>query len=770
MLLRWVNLTLTCCLLASCGGDGENNPAERSIPAGGVWYEADFKHAPDLAAEYHHTIILDLEPASYMGEPLENLLRYRLDTGTYRFCIDPDDELITGFTLENKAGEVVVQLDLFSECSELELPAGIYTKRIRHNGDEIMTRATQVGETPQSRVAFVQAQDASRVTDQNGQPRGGWWAIVPNAESSRIISALPPGDYCGPDDYPYPVPCPSKLGGVVRSAISSAQLFRFDHLMGGATVPVAMQPGVINKTVPSPLFVFFNFASSSLSAHTRDNATTACAIDVYGRAAGYLLATQGASALNSACETGTLVFNDLGDYTFQFYVLEPYGSPPTKAGVYFLGDYSLEVLSGRGWEPATLKTLFRLFRPQDGDDTAEISRNLPEGEVALFEDCNYGGKMWVLGEETPDFSTLSGPGFELDNAISSIRVGQDTTAILYSGSAYQGTRQEFIADTPCLQGTSIGDNTASALQFGHAIDVLISSNQCVGCKLAGVDLQQADLRGVDLRQADLRGANLFKAKLRKAKFNDALLSGSDTNLNFTELRQADLTGADLSHASLEGADLRQAVLAYTVLTDAKLTGAHIYQIGDSHLDLTLATLDGADFSGALMAQVKLSGSIKNAKFNRAVLVNAEFDNSVLDETTFNGAWLAGVNFTGASSVRNTHLTNACVSIKEGTWNFPELQRSYGYKKTVLGVLATDTSVFCPNGSSGTQCCPSGDVASCDARLLKPQDAPDADLSQPNPPPCLPDPAVLDDPAADESLLCPPPQSGVIGLQNCSNLQ
>ena len=269
-----------------------------------------------------------------------------------------------------------------------------------------------------------------------------------------------------------------------------------------------------------------------------------------------------------------------------------------------------------------------------------------------------------------------------------------------------------------------------------------------------------------LRRADLRGANFFQSKLRKAKFIEALLSSGDTNFNYAELRRADFTGAKLDHASLEGADLRNAVLTDADLSNAKLTGAHIYQ----KVDLSRATLDGVNFSGALMAELTFSGSIKNAIFDRAVLVNATFDNSVLDETTFNGAWLTGVNFTGASSVTNVHLTNACVSSQDGRWSFPELRRTFPYKKTVLGALATDTSVFCPNGNNQKACCPSGDVATCAAASITPQEAPNSDLSQPNAPPCLPDSAALDDPNADDGLLCPPPKSGDKPLPNCSQLQ
>ena len=84
-------------------------------------------------------------------------MHYELDAGTYRFCIDPEDEFITGFTLENDTGEPLLTLNRFSECTELELPAGIYTKRIQHDGNAIMTRAAQEGEAPRKRMAFVQS-------------------------------------------------------------------------------------------------------------------------------------------------------------------------------------------------------------------------------------------------------------------------------------------------------------------------------------------------------------------------------------------------------------------------------------------------------------------------------------------------------------------------------------------------------------------------------------------------------------------------------------
>ena len=782
-------LGLLLALLAGCGGS-DDDTTERHTPAGGIWYEADFLHDPNAAAQYHHTVVLDLEPADYVGEALENRVRYELDAGSYRFCIDPEDDFITGFTLENEAGETVLTLDRFSECHELDLPAGIYTKRIQHDGDEIVTRAVQAGEEPASRVAFVQAPNTLRLSDKTGQPLGGWWVMHVVAPSdgnlhhnTRCTSCTDHLDFDSgwtpvTNQMLFKFTHQQRLGGQV-----SVPLMVVRTPLGGSNgnpTPIVISSNSSGQPVTDPIldnkeYGWYWLQSLNVKANLLECRTTGLQTGIAFLLTGKTPVTQSQCAANPLIDENILQvgINDLGNYSGQLYVVDQKGRKRLIETFNFRPRDLIADFDDAFQQDARQKLVFfvaaRLFAADDPDYDPELP--LQEGEVALFDECHFQGNMWVFGGNNArnvlqrTFHTNL-PDLKLDDNIASIRLGPLTTATLYSENFFQGVSQRVIGDQACLDGSIIGSNTASSLKIGgSAIDVLISSNSCVGCKLPGVNLSSKDLRNVDLRQADLRNATLSGAKLRKAKFNEALLSGSETNLNYAELRQADFTGAKLNHASLEGADLRQAVLADADLSHAKLSKAHIYQ----KIDLTRTTLDEADFSEALMAEVKFSGSIKDAIFNRAVLVNAEFDNSDLDQTSFHGAWLIGVNFSGATSVNSVHLTNACVSTQSGVWSISELRRSFRYNKTVLGPLASDTSVFCPNGQNKIQCCPGNDTAQCAAAALTPTDA-GADLHNPKPPPCLPDQAVLDDPEADDALLCPPPQLGDKSLQNCSILQ
>jgi uncharacterized protein YjbI with pentapeptide repeats len=94
-----------------------------------------------------------------------------------------------------------------------------------------------------------------------------------------------------------------------------------------------------------------------------------------------------------------------------------------------------------------------------------------------------------------------------------------------------------------------------------AIDTLISTNACVGCDLAGADLNRLDLTGADLSNADLRDARFFLADLTDVNFSGAILHG------------AQFGGADLSNADFSGADLRGALFAGAYMVGSKMDGA-----------------------------------------------------------------------------------------------------------------------------------------------------------------------------------------------------
>ncbi|HLF26433.1 MAG TPA: beta/gamma crystallin-related protein [Anaerolineae bacterium] len=105
----------------------------------------------------------------------------------------------------------------------------------------------------------------------------------------------------------------------------------------------------------------------------------------------------------------------------------------------------------------------------DAASSLQISRVTPPpgllplqaGEVALYQHVDYGGKVWVFNRDIADFRVYEG----LNDQISSIRVGADTTATLYEHVSYQGRQQAFKTENRHLGGTAVGSDTASSLQI-----------------------------------------------------------------------------------------------------------------------------------------------------------------------------------------------------------------------------------------------------------------------------------------------------------------
>ena len=103
-----------------------------------------------------------------------------------------------------------------------------------------------------------------------------------------------------------------------------------------------------------------------------------------------------------------------------------------------------------------------------------------------------------------------------------------------------------------------GDPGAAPASGQAALERLLTSGHCPGCRLQEADLVQAPLRRAMLTAADLRRANL----------SGAVLEGAN-------LRGADLRGASLQGSRLQGADLRGALLTGTDLRHAQLAGARL---------------------------------------------------------------------------------------------------------------------------------------------------------------------------------------------------
>ena len=90
--------------------------------------------------------------------------------------------------------------------------------------------------------------------------------------------------------------------------------------------------------------------------------------------------------------------------------------------------------------------------------------SLQRGEVALFKGCNYSTSdfgTWIFITNVQDLSPFTFGGRELNNAVGSVKVGPQTSALLYPDANYGGQVQVITEDTPCLTRTPIGSGTSS---------------------------------------------------------------------------------------------------------------------------------------------------------------------------------------------------------------------------------------------------------------------------------------------------------------------
>jgi uncharacterized protein YjbI with pentapeptide repeats len=179
-------------------------------------------------------------------------------------------------------------------------------------------------------------------------------------------------------------------------------------------------------------------------------------------------------------------------------------------------------------------------------------------------------------------------------------------------------------------------------------------------KLRGRDLRYARLDRTDLHQADFTGANLDGASFVKADLRNATLQCVDgEQLVFTSnrsgaagctsARSADFSGALMSEVKASGADLR-----WAKLDDARLDGAELAQAALSGASLINAHLEGADLTGGVtlyganLLLARLQGAdLTGAKMMLADFSNASLQGAILAQGRLEGAVLRNVDLEGA---------------------------------------------------------------------------------------------------------------------------
>ena len=162
-------------------------------------------------------------------------------------------------------------------------------------------------------------------------------------------------------------------------------------------------------------------------------------------------------------DTAPLQVTDLGQYRVQLGVVRPDGQ---TASVFLANTSASATTVTLNYDqprpdpapPAPVEVLFRFF--PDGTQIGELQ----EGEIALFQECNYRGKAAVFAGRIPNLAELSSAIVTLDKSAASVKLGNNTGVILHTGAVYSGTKQIVEVDTPCLDATPIKRNTTTSLE------------------------------------------------------------------------------------------------------------------------------------------------------------------------------------------------------------------------------------------------------------------------------------------------------------------
>lgn len=286
---------------------------------------------------------------------------------------------------------------------------------------------------------------------------------------------------------------------------------------------------------------------------------------------------------------------------------------------------------------------------------------------------------------------------------------------------------------------STSDLSGAHLQGAQLPGMVLSGMSFTGADLGSANLDGAQLDGADLRRASLNEATLDRAVLDDAELGGATFAGASfaqaslkrVNLYAQDLHGltfsgASMIGAILDYADLEGADLSGAVFGVpegsteepasmiaVYMPNVDLTGADLrgVDLTEAHLygDLSQTSLNGALLDNATLVNAICSGaqftqaSLSGAVLDGAQLVNCGFTGADLSDASLDTTYLQGADFSGAATVAGIRLSNAAVSTAPGTWTFTEqngMPFVYSYGATVLGAIATESDVICPDGNSG----------------------------------------------------------------------
>ena len=657
----------------------------------------DFASSALLEADDSHHVML----ASHMDSGLQTV-PMRLQSRSYRFCMDAQAEGADTTTLLDSTGSIVFNLKAGDPCTTIQAADGSYKLQHRYGGKgaarTIFMRHDANTKRPESAKSVAPpALLSMRQPDTTNAP------APLRMQLQRFTSSLPTSgeeywavrspDYVPSFPYRYlttlDAPCKGRLG-FAEPFITPSSLFRIDSVTNpnNPTLesPLACKDpadfmfygpnlqiyprylyssgfkadeatGIYDAQFVSPLSV--NIVSQSGNVfQTRVQYRSSNPLDLYFR--------YGQDFINSALNSAAGMYQSLIS-TNDGSLVSNAGNDLDENGDQVPNDLQ-SLIIGYKYFPAGLR----------GDDL-----RLDVGQVALYTGDGCTGAAFVTSESFQGLSTsaLTGAG------IRSIQVGLSTRANLYGYLKEQHTGRYRIGDPqvelggpfdgPFKQFNKLSCNPVETLPNSisypytlrilvDTVTMLITTDSCEQCNLTGADfsnitnlanaklsradLDSADLSDHDLSGIDLRYANLQGAKLDRSNLEKANLCGASLNMS----PQSKLAG------SFRGAHLKDANLSNTNLSSVDFTNASFYS-SDAGRDQvqsdctsyqvpTKATATGAVIENTIFAAAYLS----RVDMSQATGVSVDFSNATLFGVSFVSARL---DF-NADDGRRTRFTNA----------------------------------------------------------------------------------------------------------------
>ena len=673
------------------GGRWRSVQAPATVRALGT---TDLRANTNLFANEDHVVVMNSAPGKSEQFPL------RLDTRTYRFCMDAQDEGADSVTLLDPSGNTVLSLRAGGECATLDAQQGLH--QVRHT----------YGGTGSSRTVFLRKKPSAPALGavQDSAP-DEYWGILASLLDRQTHQLVATPLFLALRGFGFGGGCAGDVQGMLQAN--------------------AVTPGLNPEAPPMTLFETINFFQP-----VRDASGTPVAIGTPLGCPGANFKLSGFASMGAELDPyirrflpkwpdGAFVmtpgFLEQPDGLFPQGSMAPVTASPISVANFSASStsFGLKSVFAAGRHTPFDGTEAALGRPSPDGSALELwpleggqadafrveyraalryrpsgfpGTSIPaNGQVALFNSANCSGPAMVVDQYNLPGMLPGGMG----SFNGSVLLGVTTAVTVYERPLYGGASRHLIA-AGCIPSASDWKPASLRMQPTTA-DMVFSTKSCEGCNLSGMNLSGRDLRNAKLAGSNLNNANLSRANLSGADMRQAFLQGAQ--LPNANLDAANLCGAKLNAApstagssnvaaNLTGAFLRKADLSKSNLAGVNFNDASFFNASqggcapsacDSYTRPTCATvagstIEGAQFSAAYLVGLDMSnvhGS--GAVFSNAVLTGARLSNATLTPlngtpVSFSGAFIQGTDFT-AADLTNATFTNAYDAQSAGCMQF-----------------------------------------------------------------------------------------------------